>query len=290
MQWWCSAQGIAWSWTWRPYLGTWILVLALAWLYRRAYRATGRTGAGGGGGGGGRDGDSRRGRAAAAAAGILALWIALDWPVGTLGAGYLASVHMVQFLLVAMIAPPLLLYGLPPAALAPLEHRRTLRTLVRAGTHPVVGLIAFDVIVVVTHVPRVVDALMGSQLGSFALDMAWLLSGLAFWWPLVATPPGRAPLPIPLKIGYLFLGTLAHTGVATYLLLAPFPVYRTYELAPPIRGTSALGDQQVAGGLMLVVGTAIVLGVISMLFFRWQQTSEREPPFPAGEETSDALR
>ncbi|MBX6331315.1 MAG: cytochrome c oxidase assembly protein [Gemmatimonadaceae bacterium] len=259
MQWWCSAQGVAWSWTWRPYVGVWLIVLVMAGWYWWAYRRAGEPARG----------DRRR--VAAASAGVLLTWIAFDWPVGALGAGYLASVHMVQFLLVAMIVPPLLLFGLPRPTLEGLTRRPALERTVRAITQPIVGLVAFDIIVVTTHVPAVVDALMSSQLGSFALEMAWLVSGIAFWWPVVCDIPIRPRFGRPMKMGYLFLGTLAHTGVATYLLYATFPVYRTYELAPPIPGISALGDQEVAGGLMLLVGTVIVLGSISVLFFRWQQ-------------------
>jgi cytochrome c oxidase assembly factor CtaG len=61
-----------------------------------------------------------------------------------------------------------------------------------------------------------------------------------------------------------------------YLLLARFPVYSTYELAPPMSGISKLTDQDLAGGLMLLGGAAIVLGAISVVFFRWQAEMERE--------------
>jgi putative membrane protein len=121
-------------------------------------------------------------RIVASIAGIALLWVALDWPIGTLGAGYLASVHMVQFFLIAMIAPALLVYGWPPArptAESESVRTRAFRSLVDALTHPVVAVIIFDVVVVATHSPPVVDSLMASQVGSFLLDMAWLLAGAA---------------------------------------------------------------------------------------------------------------
>jgi cytochrome c oxidase assembly factor CtaG len=273
MQWWCSAQGIAWTWSWRPYAGVWLMVLALAWWYWHSYkRAVRKWGAG-------NNPRLRPARVASAIAGILLLWIALDWPVGTLGAGYLASVHMVQFLLIAMVVPALLVYGWPPAprAAANIDGRRSAwSTVVLALTHPIVAIIIFDVVVVVTHAPPVVDTLMASQAGSFVLDMAWLVAGILFWWPIFGGPMGRAPLRTPINIAYIFASSLSHTGVSMYLLLARFPVYSTYELAPPISGISKLGDQEIAGGLMLLAGAGIVLGAISVLFFRWQAEMERE--------------
>lgn len=273
MQWWCSAQGIAWTWTWRPYAGVWIMVLALAIWYWRSYTRAACEWEG-------VHPRLRTPRVVASLAGIALLWIALDWPVGTLGAGYLASVHMVQFFLIAMIAPALLVWGWPPASPAPGSNGTTrtspLRSMVNALTHPVVAIIIFDAVVVGTHAPPVVDSLMATQVGSFVLDMAWLIAGIIFWWPLIGGPFGRAPLRTPIDIAYIFASSLSHTGISMYLLLARFPVYSTYELAPPITGITKLTDQDLAGGLMLLGGAAIVLGAITVVFFRWQAEMERE--------------
>ena len=263
MQWWCSAQGIAWTWTWRPYVGVWVMVLALALWYWRSYTRAAREWEGV---------HPRLGtpRVVASIAGIALLWLALDWPIGTLGAGYLASVHMVQFFLIAMIAPALLVWGWPST------RTGALRALVSALTHPVVAIIIFDAVVIATHSPPVVDSLMASQAGSFFLDMAWLLAGIVFWWPLIGGPFGRAPLRTPLNIAYIFASSLSHTGISMYLLLARFPVYSIYELAPPMSGITKLTDQELAGGLMLLGGAAIVLGAISVVFFKWQAEEEGE--------------
>ena len=44
---------------------------------------------------------------------VLLLWLATDWPLGLLGASYLASAHMVQFLIYTMAVAPLLLLCTP---------------------------------------------------------------------------------------------------------------------------------------------------------------------------------
>lgn len=264
MQWWCSAQGLPWSWTWRPYLGVWLMVLLIAAAYWRMYR--GRSSGV----------EGRRLRIAAACGGIFLLWAALDWPLGTLAAGYLESVHMLQFLLLVMGAAPLLLAGVPAPAWAALEdHGRTVR-LLRGLTHPLVAAVTFNLIILVTHLPSSVDAMMYSQLGSFALDLAWLAGGLWFWWPLVAPVPARPRFVPPLQIGYLFVSTISHTGVAMWLLLAEFPVYRLYELAPPLHWLRPVDDQQLAGGLMLMIGGPVILAAILTIFLRWYRAEEAE--------------
>ncbi|HEX5438061.1 MAG TPA: cytochrome c oxidase assembly protein [Gemmatimonadaceae bacterium] len=267
MQFWCSAQGIAWSWTWRPYVGVWLLVALLAWGYWRLVKHA-RTGVRG------PLSPTDRWRVAAASTAILLLWIALGWPVGTLGGGYLASVHMVQFLLIAMVAPPLLQTALPAATLQRIERRPVIMRVLTLVTNPIIGLIAFNAMLATTHMPVVVDTLMRSQLGSFVIDLAWFGVGFVFWWPIICPVPARPRFNALGKIGYLVFGTLAHVYVAMYLLLVPFPVYSIYELAPRVANFSASADQQIAGGIMLIGGGLFMFAAMTVLFFRWGREVE----------------
>ena len=259
MQWWCAARSAAWAWTWQAYPGVWLFLLLIAAGYWRASRRWSAV-----------QPDPRplRGRPGWFAAGLIGLWIALDWPVGALGAGYLASVHMLQFLLIAVAAPPLLLLGIPAGhpSLSPGPE-----SWLRLATHPLIALILFNVVIVVTHVPSVVDSLMATQTGSFAIDMAWLLGGTAFWWPVLLDRPSRPGFGYPMKIGYLILATIVNAGTFLYLTFSALPVYATYELAPPVYGISPIDDQRIAG-LLMKVGTAAVLwAAIGILFFRWHR-------------------
>lgn len=276
MQWWCAATGVAWSWQWRAYPGVWLFVALLLGGYallRRRHAGPAASDPG------------RRARLETASylTGVLALWVALDWPVGTLGAGYLASVHMLQFLLIALVAPPLLLLGIPGPAFEPLE-RRLPGAALRGITHPVVALVGFTAVVGVTHWPPLVDALMPTQLGNMALDLLWLLAGLVFWWPVVAPVPRRRWLGYPVKIGMLILATILNTGTFAYLTFSELPLFATYELAPPFPGLTTREDQTLAGLLMKAGGALVLWSAITILFARWYVASEREA------EPTNALR
>jgi putative membrane protein len=256
MQWWCSAQGIDWSWRWRAYPGVWLLVLGVFAMYRLLR---------------GRRRLSRRSDLAALAAAVV-LWISLDWPLGPLGAGYLASAHAVQFLMIALVVAPLMLVPLreaftaaPPAALV--DRARWL-------THPLFTAIVFNLVVVVTHVPAVVDAAMVTPLGDFALDMAWLGGALLFWWPVLVPVPARPRFGTPMKILYLLIGTLFHSGIAIVMLISDYPMYRVYEFAHRMSALSPIDDQQLAGGVMEIGGVALVIGYVSVLFFRMAAQSD----------------
>lgn len=263
MTWWCSARGTAWDWTWQAYPGVWLFIGVLAVGYvvmaRRAgvSRIAGR-------------------RRAAFFGGLLVLWLALDWPIGALGAGYLASVHMAQFLMIALLAPPLMLLGVPDAVYARLGELRGAVAVLRVVTHPLVALAVFGIVVYWTHLPGVVDVLMVTQAGSFALDLAWLLGGLVFWWPVVAPVPERPRFPAALKMGYLFLATVINTLPYAFLTFGDLPFYGLYELAPPVSGITTRQDQQIAGLLMKMGGGLILWSAITILFFRWFQREEVE--------------
>src|SRR5262245_25962597 len=180
MQFWCSALKVPWSWAWRPYLGVWVLcaglLVAYFWALHRRHRTTPP------------DKDITK-RKLAFAGGVFFLWLASDWPVGFLGASYLASVHMVQYMIYTLGAAPLLVIGIPEwmarRILGKLRLYRTLRFL----TKPVVAGVLFNIILIGTNVPLVVDSVRSSQFGSFALDMTWVLSGIILWLPICSTIP-----------------------------------------------------------------------------------------------------
>jgi putative membrane protein len=268
MRFWCtSSQGIAWNWTWQPYVGVWAFIVLLAVAYWLHLLRLGPTGP--------EDRWQRRLQIIFFALGLLSLWLALDWPIATLGMGYLASVHMVQYMLIALIAPPLLLLGFPAPSYEKLNDRPRVVATLRNTTQPLIAFFLFNVIITVTHWPSLVDPFMSSQIGAFALDMAWLLAGLVFWWPLVSPVPAWPRFLPMLKLAYLGLNGIIIRPPFFILLFSKYPAYATYELAPPIPGTSALSDQQLAAGIMKL-GTALVMVVaMAFVFSEWVSSSKK---------------
>lgn len=259
IQWWCSARGAPWDGSWQAYPGVWLFVIAVGALFwaLRVKPSNGQTL------------KPSNLQTLSIPVGVLLLWLTLDWPVGPLGAGYLAWIHSVQFLMLAMVIPPLLLLGLDRDRIASLLSRHAIfEGVLRRITQPLFAIVLFAVTMVLTHLPSIVDALMATQLGAFLLDLAWLVVGTIFWWPVIVRMPQRAHFPPLVQMLYLFFGTQPHLYIAMWLLAADYPSYGTYELAPRITSLSALTDQQIAGALMLAFGATYVLGAITVLFFR----------------------
>jgi cytochrome c oxidase assembly factor CtaG len=269
MTWWCSATRQVWTWTPRAYPGIWLAIALLVGTYvvatvRRAHRHE----------------ISRHERRKWLwfGLGVAILWGATDWPLGALGAGYLASVHMTQYLLYTLAAAPLLMLGTPEWMVRPIVVRLKLHGALRVLARPLVAGVGFNVILVATHAPWTVDNFRSNQLGSMVLDLVWLLSGFLLWTPLIS-PLKELRHPSPaVRCIYLFLaaGAIAMLpgGILTF---ATFPLYRTYELAPRVWGLSADDDQQMAGILMKIGNIPIVWAVIFVTMVKWA-ADEKDGP------------
>jgi putative membrane protein len=201
--------------------------------------------------------------------GVLVLWVGADWPIHDLAERYLYSVHMVQHLLFSLVAPPLLLAGMPPWLLRGLLRPRPIHRAFRFFTRPLVALILFNGVLLFTHWPAVVDVSVRSEGLHFGLHVVLVFSALAMWWPVMSPMPEMPPLSPPGQMLYLFLQSLAPTIPASFLTLGSTLLYPVYGTFPRIWGISAHSDQLVAGLIMKLAGGAILWGFITVIFFRW---------------------
>lgn len=262
MRWWCTTTTQPWDWTPRPYFGVWVLVAALAIAYARAVRHD--------------SSPRKRRRAVWFGLGLATLWAASDWPIGPLGAGYLAWVHMAQFMLFTMVAAPLLLLGTPEWLARSVLQRLRAYTLVRTVCQPVAAGVLFNVLLVATHAPFTVDRLRTTQTGSFVLDMAWLLMGFMLWVPVIGPLPELVVKSVPLRAAYLFLASSVFAMIpGGFVTFSETPLYAIYREAPRV-GLSPLEDQQAAGVLMKVGNIPIVWTVITVIYLRWYNAQLRE--------------
>lgn len=259
IQWWCAATGLPWSWQWQWYPGVHLFLLAVAagwWWLGRVHRW------------------SRRPWGWFALAWLTMLAV-LDWPIGKLGAGYLASVHTLQFLLLTLVIGPALLRAIPVDGwhrLAPPGSR--LRRVLAFQAKPLPGLLLYNVIVVATHLPAVVDASMTTQIGSALIDVSWLFGGMVLWWPMVA-PIEYRRMRMFAKIGYLFGATIVPTIPAMMMVFSTWPLYELYELAPRVWVSfSANEDLQLAGLVMKLFGDLPLWIAAAVVFFRESKEAE----------------
>lgn len=208
------------------------------------------------------------------AAGVLTLWIAADWPVHDLAEQRLYSVHMVQHLLLSLVAPPLLMVGTPDWMWRYLLGRRGVR-VAQQVTRPLIALVLFNLVLVVTHIPQLVTLSVRSEPFHFLMHAMVFTSALIMWSPVLNPLIELPTLSYPKRMFYLFLQSLVPTVPASFLTFGHTVLYKVYEEMPRI-GVSALTDQLVAGLVMKLVGGFLLWSVIAWYFFKWYLLEERE--------------
>jgi putative membrane protein len=207
--------------------------------------------------------------------GVLAMWVASDYPVHDIAERYNYSVHMVQHLTYTMVVAPLLLLGMPAWLLRRLLAPRWLFDTVRTLARFIPALVVFNLVLVFTHWPVVVDASLHSGFTHFSLHTLLFLSSLIVWLPIVSPLPEIPRLQPVMQMLYLFAWSIVPTVPASFLTFGSSPLYKFYEGVPHLFGLSTLEDQQ-AAGLIMKIGAGLLLWmVIAVVFFRWASEEER---------------
>jgi putative membrane protein len=255
-----------------------VLLSTYLWAWRSAPRDLAGNEPGVGGDDGSAADQAARRKRWAFLGGWLLLWLATDWPLGTLGAGYLATAHMGQYVLYTMAAAPLLVLGMPEWMLRRLLSKLRAYRLVKALAQPLTAAVVFNVVLIGTHAPITVDTFRVNQAGSFVLDAAWLVSALILWLP-VCGPLDELKPSLPVRGVYLFLAAgLIPMIPGGFLTFASAPLYAVYELAPRVGSFDSLSDQQLAGALMKVGNIPLLWPVLGALFIRWAKEESRPSP------------
>jgi cytochrome c oxidase assembly factor CtaG len=191
-------------------------------------------------------------RAASFAAGLAVVAAAVLSPIEHLAVTSMLAFHLLQNVMLADWAPPLLVLGLTPAMAAALTATRPAWLL----THPAVALPLWLGVWYVVHLPAVYDAALRRGWALGLEHLAFLAAGLAFWWPVLQ--PGR--MRAGTRVLYLFGAFVAAGPVALVIALATSPLYDFYLETPKLWGLTPLEDQQ-AGGILMGAEQSIVLFV-----------------------------
>lgn len=224
-----------------------------------------------------------RWRTAAWLAGVAVLALALVSAVH-IYAGSLFTVHMVQHLLLAMVAPPLLALGAPMTltlrAASPNVRRSILLPIlhsqpIRAISWPPVGWTFFAVVMWATHFSPLFNAALENQTLHSAEHLLYLLAGVLFWWPVIGADPIRWRLSPIGRMVYLAAQMPFNTAVGLAIYFAPTILYPHYALLGRTWGPAPAIDQQVAGIVMWGIGDVILLGALVLAIEAWLRADEK---------------
>ncbi|MBM4439696.1 MAG: cytochrome c oxidase assembly protein [Candidatus Rokubacteria bacterium] len=227
-----------------------------------------------------------RRRIAAFAAGLATVALAVLSPLDALAAA-LFSAHMVQHLVLTLVAAPLLVLGTPlvPAlwALAP-AHRRALarwwnaRRGMRRGwrtlAHPMAAAGVHAAALWTWHLPALYEAALAHPGLHLAEHAAFLSTAVLFWYAVVhAGRPGAAGHGVALLA--VFVTSLASTAGGALITFAPAAWYPAHAAGAAAYGFTPLEDQQLAGLIMWAPAGLVHVAAAGALFVAWLRAAER---------------
>jgi putative membrane protein len=278
-----SATPGFWDWSFDP---PFVLVVDLAILYWYGNRRTS---------GAPRTTALRHRRHGCFYAGLAVLAIALASPLERLSE-QLFWAHMLQHILLLVVAPPLIVLARPWVRLwrsLPLDARRWLarsfthgrlrwlRRLSAALGRPLPSFVLFCGVVLAWHVPVLFDATLTSGTLHALEHTLFFATALMFWKQVIDSPPLHASLGELQRVVYLIGAMVVMWVLAVVLALAPHPLYEAYaqQTSRPA-GISALADQQIAAGIMWVPGSITFVIVLFVYFHRWLTPASAKAPAP----------
>jgi putative membrane protein len=258
------------AWTWEPTVL--LLLVAAAALYTRGsaalHRGTRRT----------------YWREAAFYGGLATIFVALIAPLDAV-AEALFSAHMVQHLLLILVAPPLLAAGEPGVRLVlaiPGTWRRIFNRQIRsrfpmwlmsAVRNPLVVWCLHVVAIWAWHLPTLYDAAARNELVHVLEHASFFGTAVLFW--NVVIDRSRKALGYPARILFVFTTALQSGALGALLLFAGEVLYRAHISTAHDWGLSPLEDQQLAGALMWIPPWFVYFIAMAILFVRWMRAVDR---------------
>ena len=229
--------------------------------------------------------------------GLLVLVVAVVSPVDFWSGRYLTA-HIVQHILLAFVAPPLMVLGAPwlpmlrglPDSWAHAYGRllqrirtagrrgagwRAIAAVLEATANPWAAVVAFNAAMVFWHLPGPFDLAQRNDLVHI-----WLAHGMFFglgvglWLQVFGSYPFRPVLQPPGRVLALVATNAVMVVVAMTMVMFTHNLYPWY--ASVVSASTQAADQQVAGGILWVCGEVTFLPAILYTVSRWLDDSEHQ--------------
>jgi putative membrane protein len=196
-------------------------------------------------------------------AGLLVLALATSAPVDSLASSRLTA-HMAEHLLIADFASLLLVLGLTGPILAPLLRIRAIDRL-RALTHPVAAFTIWALNLWLWHLAVAYQGALRHDLVHVVQHTCFLVAGMNLWMPLFGPFPKPRWFGLPAQLAYIIAVRLVAAVLANVFLWSGTVFYSWY---------GDLGDQSVAGAVMMVEESITTVLLFGWLFMKWMQEGD----------------
>ena len=185
--------------------------------------------------------------------------------------------HMVQHLMLIMIAPPLLIFGQPITLLLhasrnPLHTwaKRVVRSRVASFlTWPVFGVVAYTAAVTAVHLTALASLVETNQTLHNAEHVVFLVVGYLFFLPILGTEPIRWRLSYPVRFIILVLVMPVDTFTGLVLGYGTAGTPGVVTGSRPAWAPGPVADLHTGGAVMWIAGDAIMFGLMMLVFLMW---------------------
>lgn len=191
------------------------------------------------------------------------------------GDGGLFWVHMIQHLMLIMVAPWLLCLGHPVTLLMRATTRHTLLDALRRSpvtgvvTSPITALAVYGGVLFGVHLSSFMDAMMSSPVLMVLEHALYLVGGYLYFSQILTADSPHRPLAYPLRLFSLFMGMSADTIVGIVLLQEPDPPFPAYARMHPAWGPGALTDIHDGGAVMWIGGDGLMFVMMIVVGAMW---------------------
>ena len=199
--------------------------------------------------------------------GILIMFLSTDWPMHDIAEEYLYSVHMFQHMSLTYFMPPLIVLATPEWFVRVLVGNGRAYRALRFLTFPVRAGLLFNLGIVISHIPGVVNASVSNGPLHYFVHVLLVLTSILMWMPVCGPLKEFQMAPMP-KMIYLFLNSVVATIPAGWLTFAEGVVYKHYNIPTRVWGVSVSNDQQIAGAIMKLGGSIFLWTIIVAMFFK----------------------
>ncbi|MFI5315909.1 MAG: cytochrome c oxidase assembly protein [Myxococcota bacterium] len=206
--------------------------------------------------------------------GALAIFVALTGPVHDLSDSYLFSAHMIQHLMITLLAPPLLLIGTPGWLVRFLLRPAPLLRAAKFLGHPMTAFIAWNGTLLLWHLPPLYNATLVDLDVHIFEHLMFIATALMAWWPTLA-PARELRAAMVFQLIYLLVLPIPMKVLGMMLTFASGVLYPVYAIAPRIWDISPTIDQQIGGVIMWVPAGFVIWINLAAHFFRWYRESAR---------------
>ncbi|WP_100838562.1 cytochrome c oxidase assembly protein [Kitasatospora cineracea] len=199
------------------------------------------------------------------------------------------SAHMVQHLLLGLIAPVLLLLGAPSTLalrvlpqrlgryagprvwLLRLVHSRYARTV----SSPLLTIPLFALGLYGTFFTPAFDLAMDTRAGQIVMAVHLVAAGHLFYWPIIGVDPGPNRPGYVQRVLLLLTAMPVHAFFGLAVMQAREPVVAAFTQPPASWHLDPLADQRVAGALTWALTAVPTLLVLLVIWRQWEASEVR---------------